>query len=110
MSAMTAASELTNRIIHEIYTTGGFAWRAESVGVIDKARGIMRTSPKKGVADILACFKGLLFCIEVKIGKDTQSPEQQGFQANIQHVGGAYFLAKDFETFQQWWAGARAKA
>ena len=103
------ANELTNRIIHEIYSTGGFAWRAESTGVFDTKKAIFRTAPKKGVADVLAVYKGRFLAIEVKIGKDRQSPEQQGFQANVEHCGAAYFVAHDYDSFQQWWANERGK-
>ena len=97
------ANELTNKIINELYLSGTFAWRAESAGVFDKQKGIYRTAPKKGVADILACYRGMLIAIEIKIGKDRLSPEQDGFIKNIQHVGGYSFVARTFDEFRGWW-------
>jgi hypothetical protein len=99
----TPANNLTNSIIGHIYFQGGYAWRAESTGIMDKAKGVMRTAPKKGVADILGCYKGFLVAIEVKIGKDRLSDEQEGFLKNIQQHGGYACVAKDMETFKEWW-------
>ena len=96
---MSKSNELTQQIIAFIYKSGGFAWRNNSVGIFDRSRGIYRTAPKKGVSDILACFKGQLIAIEVKIGKDRLSPEQTGFLKSIQHAGGIAFVATSYENF-----------
>ena len=101
---MSAASELTNQVIDFIYRQGGYAWRASSVGVFDSRRAIFRASAKKGVSDILACFKGQLIAVEVKIGRDRLSPEQEGFLENISAVGGNTFVAGSFDGFRAWWA------
>ncbi len=101
---MSAANELTNQIIDHIYKNGGYAWRASSVGVFDSKRAIFRASAKKGVSDILACFRGRLIAVEVKIGKDKLSDEQLGFMNNIIHAGGRAFISSDFEQFQREWA------
>lgn len=97
------ANDLTNKIINEFYLAGAFSWRAESAGVFDKQKGIYRTAPKKGVADILAVYKGIFIAIEVKIGKDRLSPEQDGFLKNIQHAGGYSGIASTFDEFKVWW-------
>ena len=100
---MSEASQLTNQIIDFIYRRGGYSWRASSTGIYDQKAGAFRTGSKKGVSDILACFKGQLIAIEVKIGKDRLSPEQQGFLENISAAGGNYFVASNFFAFQNWW-------
>jgi Holliday junction resolvase len=100
---MSQATELTNQIIDFVYRQGGYAWRASSTGVYDQQRQSFRTSAKKGVADVLACLDGRLIAIEVKIGKDRLSAEQEGFLANIKHAGGLAFVAKDFDSFQDEW-------
>ena len=75
------------------------------MGIFDERRRQFRTSAKKGVSDILACFPptGQLIAIEVKIGKDKLSDEQKGFMANVSAVGGQYFIASDFDNFQELW-------
>ena len=100
---MSNATQLTNQIINFIYERGGFAWRAQSTGLYDASRGGFRTAPKKGVSDILAVFKGLPIAIEVKIGKDKLSDEQDGFLKNFTHAGGMATVAKSFEEFVRWW-------
>lgn len=71
--------------------------------MFDKQKGLFRTAPKKGVADILACYKGRLIAVEVKIGKDRLSPEQEGFLKNIEHYGGSSCVARTLEDFEDWW-------
>ena len=100
---MSEANNLTNQIIDFIYRQGGFAWRASSVGVYDSKAQSYRTAPKKGVSDILACWKGRLIAIEIKIGKDRLSDEQIGFIKNIEHAGGIAFVLKDFDDFLLQW-------
>ena len=100
---MSQASDLTNQIINFIYRQGGYAWRASSVGIYDQGKHAYRTAPKKGVSDILACVRGQLIAIEVKIGKDKLSLEQQGFLENIKNAGGKSMVATDFESFLTGW-------
>ncbi len=100
---MSAATELTNKVIDYVYRQGGYAWRASSVGVFDPKRAMFRTSAKKGVSDILICYRGYLIAVEVKIGKDRLSPEQEGFLKNIEYAGGGAFVATDFDSFLSGW-------
>ena len=100
---MSAANDLTNKIIDFIYRQGGYAWRASSVGVFDTKQMHFRAAAKKGVSDILSCYKGRLIAVEVKIGKDRLSDEQTGFMRNVIHAGGAAFIASDFEQFKREW-------
>ena len=103
MHIMSEASTLTNKIINHIYSSGGYAWRAFSTGVYDQKAGAYRTAAKKGVSDVLACFRGRLIAIEVKIGKDRLSEEQIGFMSNITHAGGVAFVATSFDDFLNQW-------
>ena len=100
---MSAATELTNKIIDFIYHQGGYAWRASSVGVYDQQRRAYRTAAKKGVSDVLSCFKGRLVAIEIKIGADRLSAEQEGFILNINHAAGLALVVKNFEDFMVEW-------
>lgn len=100
---MSAANKLTNQIIDFVYRHNGYAWRSSSTGVFDQKVGAYRTAAKKGVSDILAVFRGQLIAIEVKIGKDRLSPEQEGFLMNVSAAGGNTFVASDFARFEEWW-------
>ena len=104
MGKTSPANQLTNQILQFLYENGAYAWRQNTGGIYDKNIGIYRMSAKKGVSDILACYKGKLIAIEVKIGKDRLSPEQAGFIQNIIHAGGSAFVACDFEQFKTWWS------
>lgn len=100
---MSQANELTNQIINFIFKQGGYAWRASSTGIFDAKLGGYRTAAKKGVSDVLACFSGKCIAIEVKIGKDRLSSEQDGFLTNIKATGGLAFVAKDLKSFEIFW-------
>ncbi len=101
---MSASNVLTRAIIDYLYTRRVFAWRAQSTGLFDAKTAQFRTAPKKGVADILAIQPptGRFLAIEVKIGKDTLSPEQIGFLKNVEQCGGLSFVAHDLESFKIW--------
>ena len=91
-----------------------YAWRSSTTGIPTQLG--WRCSPKKGVSDILAvcavkcdtgqphASHGVLFAIEVKIGSDRLSAEQDGFLKNIEHVGGHGFVAKDLDSFTAWFS------
>ena len=102
---MSASNELTRKIIEFIHSSGSFAWRASSVGLYDSSKNIHRTAPKKGVSDVLGIIapSGRTLAVEIKIGKDRLSDEQTGFLANIEHYGGLSFVAKDFDSFVNFW-------
>ena len=97
------ANDLTNQVINHIYLAGGFSYRSSSVGVFDTKRMHFRAAAKKGVADVIGCFKGRFIAVEIKIGTDRLSDEQDGFLKNIQHAGGVAIVAKDFEQFKEEW-------
>lgn len=103
---MSAANDLTNKIIDFIYRQGGYAWRATSVGVFDTKKVAFRASAKKGVADVLSCYRGILVAVEIKIGTDRLSDEQEGFIRNVRNAGGRAFVASDFQQFQDAWTEA----
>jgi len=103
---MSAANELTNNVIDFIYRQGGYAWRSSSVGVFDTKRMHFRAAAKKGVSDVLACFRGRLIAVEIKIGTDKLSDEQTGFMRNIEHAGGIALVVTNFEDFKQKWEEA----
>ncbi len=56
-----------------------------------------------GTADISATIQGKSVKIEVKIGTDKQSPAQKDYQKKIECAGGIYFVAKDFQSFYNWY-------
>jgi len=62
-----------------------------------------RGTSTAGSADISATIKGRSVKIEVKIGKDRQSDAQKRYQEMIERAGGIYIIAKDFDSFVEWY-------
>lgn len=74
--------------------------KTESGGTFDDRRWIP-SSTKKGTSDInMVLFKQPV-SVEIKIGRDTQKPEQVKQQRKIERAGGRYFIIK---TIDQWYA------
>ena len=113
------ANGLTRCIITFIALNNGQAERINCTGrVIDKrinsidsfgrkctigSQKYIKTSGKRGTADISATVKGRSVKIEVKIGKDRQSEVQKQYQSSIEASGGLYVIAKDFNSFIDWY-------
>jgi hypothetical protein len=90
----------TGRFIAEkkmIGTTSVFGTTKSSVGKYIKGTGT------NGTADISATIKGRSVKVEVKIGKDIQSSDQLKYQNNITQAGGVYLIAKNMDSFLDWY-------
>ena len=61
------------------------------------------TTGTKGSADISATINGRSVKIEVKHGKDRQSKEQKAYQEQVERAGGTYYIARDFQSFYDWY-------
>ena len=57
----------------------------------------------KGSADISATIQGKSIKIEIKWGKDRQSPAQAKYQAEIEKAGGIYLIIHTFDEFYEWY-------
>lgn len=74
------------------------AWR----NVANRVKGRKFTG-KKGVGDIVGCYRGRHIEIEVKVGRDQISPDQAEHGAAIIEAGGVYLVARDFDGFEKKW-------
>ena len=103
----STANGLTRCIIDFIKLRGGQAERVSIMGrPIKQANGnymFGKSHMTKGTADISATIRGRSVKIEVKIGTDRQSDAQRKYQADIERAGGMYYIAKDFESFVEWY-------
>jgi hypothetical protein len=111
----SSANNLTKSIIKYIELMGYQAERINNTGrYIDNKKTVknimgqsiqigsgqyIKGTGTNGTADISATIKGKSIKIEVKFGKDRQSETQKEYQASIERSGGIYYIAKDFETF-----------
>jgi hypothetical protein len=105
------ANGLTKAITSFIQFNG---FQAERINTMGTARENKRTDGKvigvtwtkgtttAGSADISATIRGRSVKIEVKIGKDRQSDAQKRYQESIERAGGVYMIARDFDTFVEW--------
>jgi hypothetical protein len=105
------ANGLTKAITSFIQFNG---YQAERINTMGTARENKRTDGKvigvtwtkgtstAGSADISATIRGRSVKIEVKVGKDRQSDAQKRYQESIERAGGVYMIARDFDTFVEW--------
>jgi len=113
------ANGLTKAIKDFINFSGYQAERISSMGrMIDKRKTVtdvlgrniqvgsmqyIKGTSTNGTADISATIKGRSVKIEVKIGKDKQSEEQKQYEQDVIKAGGLYFIARDFDSFIEWY-------
>jgi hypothetical protein len=98
-----SANSLTGCIVQYVTLKGGFASRINSTGVFRQKLGKYTSgTQKRGIADVLATFKGLSLHIEVKHGKDSQSEAQKKIESEVKRSGGFYYLARNFSDFKIW--------
>ncbi|MCE3279693.1 MAG: hypothetical protein K0S44_1884 [Bacteroidetes bacterium] len=115
----TSANGLTRCIVEFLNMSNHQAERISNAGrYIDQKKtyidtlGIKRTigtgkyipgTGTNGTADISATINGKSVKVEVKIGRDKQSEDQENYQSAIEAAGGLYFVARDFESFHVWY-------
>ena len=98
-----SANGLTQCIVKYITLQGGFASRINSTGIYNKKlHKYIPGTQKKGIADVMATFKGLSLHIEIKHGRDVQSEAQKKVESEVNRAGGRYYLARDFSSFKSW--------
>ena len=115
-----SANSLTKSIIFYINATGNQAERIGNQGQYREGAKIQvgtgeieytkqlpgKWTPgqgTKGTADISATINGKSVKIEVKYGRDVQSEVQKDYQNKIETAGGIYYIARDFDTFVEWY-------
>jgi hypothetical protein len=97
------ANSLTKSIVEFITFRGGVAYRINNQGTWDAKRKVRRKGvTRKGVPDIDATFEGRAIKIEVKVGKDRMSDAQIKLKDQLEAAGALYFIAKDFDSFYEW--------
>jgi hypothetical protein len=98
-----SSNSLTACIVKYITLKGGFASRINSTGIYrPKLHKYVPGTQKKGIADVMATFRGLSLHIEVKHGNDVQSEAQKKIESEVIRAGGKYYLARNFTEFKLW--------
>lgn len=105
------ANGLTKAIMSFIQFSGYQAERINTMGVYREKKTTdgkliggswTKGTSTKGSADISATIQGRSVKIEVKVGKDRQSENQKQYQEAIERAGGVYMIARDFDSFVEW--------
>ncbi len=96
------ANGLTACIVAYAKLTGAFASRLNNTGIYRGGK-YTRSTSRRGLPDVLVTRGGQSLFIEVKVGRDKMSQWQQAVRDDQQQAGGLYYVAKDFESFKQWY-------
>ena len=96
----SATNQLTLDVQNFLFDKRVFSWRQNTQGRIGP-NGRLIPAAKKGVPDILGCYMGHFFGIEIKREKEPLLLEQQGFIRSAHLAGGKVFVCRDFETFKK---------
>lgn len=105
-----SANEVTKSICAYVEALGGRADRINVQGQWNqKLKKYTKSHTRKGVADIICCIKGRYVAVEVKYGKDRQSEHQKIYQQAVVNASGYYVIAKDFDSFYNWYNSNKKK-
>jgi hypothetical protein len=111
-----SANALTKSIVGFLNMSGHFAERINTMGTYRQGRKIavgeghrmtpgkyVPTTGVKGSADISATIKGRSVKVEVKYNKDRMSEHQKAYAERTIQSGGIYYIARDFDSFKEWY-------
>ena len=107
MSNRTTEKAIETAILMYLnYLPGCFAWKNNSTGIFDQARGCYRKSKNKyainGVSDILGVYQGRFLAIEVKKpGAPDATDEQKNFIKRIGKSGGIAGVARSVDDARE---------
>ena len=93
-------NQLTLDVQNFLFEKQIFSWRQNTQGRIGPG-GRLIPAAKKGVPDILGCYKGHFFGVEIKKEREALLPEQQGFVRSVFLSGGKVFVCREFEAFRR---------
>ncbi len=96
------ANDLTTAIIAFLRLNGQQAERISIIARKVKDKYVF-SAMQRGTADISATINGCSVKIEVKVGKDRQSDYQKEYAEQITRAGGIYYVARDFQSFYEWY-------
>lgn len=97
------ANALTQHALRILDLRGYEAWRQPAHGLYDPTKRVYRAnSVKKGISDILGYHRktGLIIAVEIKIGKDKLSKEQELFLAGVVRSGGIGVVLRNMDDLE----------
>ena len=98
----TLEKQIENAILSYLnYLPKCYAWKNNTVGIYDKAKGAYRKATGKfninGVADILGTYDGVLVAIEVKTKTGKPSKDQEQFLNRVKSLGAIAGIARSVD-------------
>lgn len=100
----STANGLTRCILTWLNLHGHYCTRIQSQGQYNQKLGRWtKSTVKRGIGDVMAIINGITVMIEIKVGKDRQSKYQKDTQIEVEHSGGTYLIARDFDSFYRWY-------
>jgi hypothetical protein len=99
MPPINTANGLTMFIVKFLTWSGHRATRINVAGRKLANGKYIRSTTRKGTADISATIRGKSVMLEIKVGRDIPSPEQLLEQQRERNAGGVYEFCKTPEQF-----------
>lgn len=98
------ANSITSAILAFLRLKDHYCSRIQSQGQYNPTlKRWTKSTVRKGISDIHAVIAGKHCSIEVKANQDKMSNHQEQTRDEVQRSGGLYFVARDFDSFYQWY-------
>ena len=98
MPKITNANELTAYAVKVFKRQGYFCWRENTAGIWDEKRQAYRKNPGSltGKSDVIGFHRvtGRFLAVEIKVGADRLSAEQESFLLEVRNAGGLALVVK----------------
>lgn len=85
-------SDIQHGIIEYLELIGALVVKVNNTGIM-KANGSYIPPREKGIADILCCYRGRFYAIEVKRPGGKVTPYQEAFLVSVRKAGGIPLVA-----------------
>lgn len=89
---MSETTVVNSTVDHLNRVVGCYAWRNNTGAVKFKGRLVRFGEP--GAADIICCYRGRFYAVEMKSATGRQTPEQRSWEFRVVLAGGVYVLAR----------------
>lgn len=91
------ANQLTQYALKVLSYKGWHVWRQNQAAVFDPTKKVFRRgSSTPGISDIIGFNRstGQFIAVEVKVGRDRLSPEQERFLSDVAKAGGVAVVVR----------------
>lgn len=92
---ITNANQLAAYAVKVFTQSGWMCWRQNNVAVCDRGQ-FRRFVGLKGVSDVIGFHAntGRFLAVEIKVGRDRLSPEQEHFLQTVERAGGLGLIVR----------------